>query len=90
MKAITAEGVVTEVGTEEVFSDKFKKKNLFLKVKDGDYSDEVVIEFINNNVPKLKDINVGDSLSVKFDVRGKRNASGKVFVSLAGFMVTKK
>ena len=31
----------------------------------------------------------GDRVSIKYEVRGRRATSGKIYISLSGFMLTK-
>ena len=56
---------------------------------EGQYPQEIPIDFINKSMDKVAGVTRGDRVSVKYEVRGKRANNGKLYISLSGFMLTK-
>lgn len=84
----TVVGTVLSVGQKETFSEKFSKVTLELKT-DGQYPQELAIDFANKSIDKVEGVTHGDRVSIKYEVRGRRATSGKIYISLSGFMLTK-
>jgi hypothetical protein len=81
------------VGAEVVKSDKFKVRQLVVKDDSNpQYPNYVEFQFSNKNCDKLNGINVGDEITVDYNLRGREwtNPQGEVkyFNSLDGWRVT--
>jgi hypothetical protein len=88
-------GVIQKVGEIKEFGSKgFKSLKWVLKIPDGEYPQSVEFESTQKNAENFAKFNkVGDSVEVKFNLRGKEwtNKQGELvyFNSLNAWMVTK-
>jgi hypothetical protein len=73
MNSFEITGEVVFIG-EEVFRNdgKFRKKELVIRVKDGEYTTEPPISFINKKIQLLDGIHVGDNVLVTFSIGGRK------------------
>jgi single-strand DNA-binding protein len=85
--AYEVSGSVDEIKEPQTFASGFTKRELILTVQDGKYDQTVVFEFLQDSVSKLDDIKEGDSVSVTFDLRGRRH-NDRVFNSLVGWKIS--
>jgi len=86
-------GVAHIVGAEEVKSDKFKSRKLVVKDDSNpQYPNFVEFQFANKNCDKLNGINIGDEVTVDYNLRGREWTSPqgevKYFNTLDGWKVT--
>jgi len=86
-------GVAHIVGAEEVKSDKFKARRLVVKDDSNpQYPNLVEFQFANKYCDKLNEINVGDEITVDYNLRGREWTSPqgeiKYFNTLDGWKVT--
>lgn len=86
-------GVAHIVSAEEVKSDKFKARRLVLKDDSNpQYPNYVEFQFANKNCDKLNGVNVGDEVTVDYNLRGREWTSPqgevKYFNTLDGWKVT--
>ena len=86
-------GVAHIVGAEEVKSDKFKSRKLVVKDDSNpQYPNFVEFQFSNKNCDKLNGINIGDEVTVDYNLRGREWTSPqgevKYFNTLDGWKVT--
>ena len=86
-------GVAHIVGAEEVKSDKFKSRKLVVKDDSNpQYPNFVEFQFANKNCEKLNGINIGDEVTVDYNLRGREWTSPqgevKYFNTLDGWKVT--
>lgn len=82
----TLTGRIAAIGTTETISERMRKRDLIIDTDDGQYSQVIKFEFINDNVTKLDTLNIGQSVTVHFNLRG-RKYNEKYFVQLAGWKV---
>ena len=70
--AYEATGTVYKVLPTETFDSGFRKRVLVLATdEDGDYPQFVPFEFTQDNTSKLDGVSVGQTATVKFDLRGR-------------------
>lgn len=86
-------GVAHIVGDEIVKSDKFKVRTLVVKDDSNpQYPNFVEFQFSNKNCEKLNGINIGDEVTVDYNLRGREWTSPtgeiKYFNTLDGWKVT--
>ena len=86
-------GVAHIVGAEKVKSDKFKSRKLVVKDDSNpQYPNFVEFQFANKNCEKLNGINIGDEVTVDYNLRGREWTSPqgevKYFNTLDGWKVT--
>jgi len=69
---IVLAGTVVEVFEEQKISDSFKKRLIKLDIdEDTDYSQRVVVEFVNDKCQYLSKFNAGDYVTIDVNIRGK-------------------
>jgi len=71
MEGIKIEGAVVHVGDEIRVNDKFKKRELVVKT-DGEYSQEMLIEFAQDKVDLLDVVLPNQRVAVHVNLRGRR------------------
>ncbi len=78
-------GKIKQIGEEQIISDKFKKRTLWIETS-GDYPQTIEFQAANNQCGLLNNLNEGDAVNVHFNLRGRSwtNADGveKVFNTL--------
>jgi len=79
-------GKVMELKEVQTFPSGFCKRELIIEVEDEKYPQTISLEWLNDNIDKLDDINVGDVVKVTFDLRG-RETKGRVYNSLVGWKI---
>jgi len=94
--SIALVGTVIEVFETQKISDRFEKRLLKMdidedtKTADHDYSQRVVVEFLNDKTPLLNKYSAGDKVTVDINIRGKDfEKDGKVsnFTKLNGWRI---
>ena len=76
--SIVLVGTVREVKEKQNISDKFSKRMLWMDIdEDGEYKQQIEVEFVNDHCAKLNGINVGDHVTVDVNIRGKEFESKK-------------
>lgn len=78
------QGTVKEVGSTETFNSGSSKKSLVLTVKNGQYEDDLALDFWKDKVDLLNQVSIGDSVEVNFDVRS-REYNGKYYTNCNGY-----
>ena len=80
--------IKTEVTT---YSEKFKKAELIIETEDK-YPQTLCVEFINESISCIEDININDKVEVSINIRGRQWTSPKnevkYFTSLSGWQVS--
>lgn len=84
-------GIIERIGEEQVF-DTFRKKEIVIKVPDGDYSNNYGIEFANDNISKLDQYKPGEQVIISAGLNGRdwespKDGKIKNFLSLRGFKI---
>ena len=64
----------------------FYKTEVVLAVADGAYTQEIPIEFVKDNADHVKDLSIGDEITVSFNIKG-RKWNDRRFLSLDGWKV---
>lgn len=76
--SITLTGTVKKVCDKQNITDTFSKRMLWMDIdEDGDYPQEIEVEFVNDHCAKLNGIKVGEQVSVDVNIRGKEFESRK-------------
>lgn len=82
-------GIVTELFQQEQINDKLQKRKIVLEVteqgSDRYYTNHYPIEFLNKNIGLLDGVSVGDEITLSVNVKGKKTATGKYFISIEAF-----
>lgn len=70
----------------KTFDSGFTKREMVVIVEDGKYPQEINIEFIQDKVSLLDSLQVGQEVTVTFDIRG-REYNGRYFNNLQGWKI---
>ena len=74
-------GKVKLVQDAQTFDSGFTKREMVVTVEDGKYPQEINLEFLQDRVSLLDAIQVGQEVTVSFDIRG-REYNGRYFNNL--------
>ena len=80
-------GTVKVIMEPQTFQSGFSKREFVLMVEDGKYPQEIALECVKDRISLLESINVGDVVTVSFDIRG-REYNGRYFNNLIAWKVT--
>ena len=88
-------GVIYNIGDTQNISDKFKKRDFVLEIKNNEaYVQKVLFTLILDKVDTIDSCKVGDQVEVDFNLQGKEwtSPSGEVkfFNTLSVYGITKK
>lgn len=90
MSNLSLIGEIVDIHQTEEVSDSFKKRNLIIKTE-GQYSQTLLIEFVQDKVDILDNYIVGEKVEVFFNIRGRvyedKGGVKKYFTSLSGWKV---
>lgn len=78
------EGKVKLVNETQTFSSGFSKREIVVSVPDGNYTQDICIEFVKDKTDLLDNVKSGDQVSINFDIKG-REYSGKYYNNLQGW-----
>lgn len=82
-------GVVKLVQDVETFKGgSFTKRGLVVTVEDGKFPQDILLEFVQDKVSLLEDVQVGDDVQVTFNLRG-REYNGRYFNNLQAWRLQK-
>ncbi len=70
----------------KTFDSGFTKREMVVVVDDGRYPQEINLEFVQDKVSLLDDLQPGQQVTVTFDIRG-REYNGRYFNNLQGWRV---
>jgi single-strand DNA-binding protein len=80
-------GKIKLIQEPKSFNSGFTKREMVVIVEDGKYPQEINIEFVQDKVGLLDNLQVGQDVTVAFDIRG-REYNGRYFNNLNGWKVT--
>ncbi len=82
-------GVVKLVQEVETFKNgSFTKRGVVVTVEDGKFPQDILIEFVQDKVSLLENVNTGDDVQITFNIRG-REYNGRYFNNLQGWRLEK-
>ena len=70
----------------QTFGSGFTKREMVVVVEDGKYPQEINLEFVQDKVSLLDNIQPGQEVTVTFDIRG-REYNGRYFNNLQGWKI---
>ena len=79
-------GKIKIIQEEKTFDSGFTKREMVVIVEDGKYPQEINIEFVQDKVALLDALQVGQEVTVTFDIRG-REYNGRYFNNLQGWKI---
>jgi single-strand DNA-binding protein len=79
-------GKIKLIQDAKAFDSGFTKREMVVIVEDGKYPQEINIEFIQDKIALLDSLQVGNEVTVTFDIRG-REYNGRYFNNLQGWKI---
>lgn len=79
-------GKVKLIQAVQTFGSGFTKREMVVIVQDGKYPQEINLEFVQDKVRLLDNLQVGQEVTVTFDIRG-REYNGRYFNNLQGWKI---
>ena len=79
-------GKIKVILEPKTFDSGFTKREVVVTVDDGKYPQDICLEFVQDKVSLLDDVDVGEGVTVSFDIRG-REYNGRYFNNLQGWKV---
>ena len=80
-------GKIKLIQEAKTFDSGFTKREMVVVVEDGKYPQEINIEFVQDKVGLLENLQPGQEVTVSFDIRG-REYNGRYFNNLQGWKIT--
>lgn len=79
-------GKVKLIQEAQTFSSGFTKREMVVTVEDGNYPQDISLEFLKDKISLLDGVSVGQNVTVTFDLRG-REYNGRYFNNLVGWKI---
>lgn len=79
-------GKVKLIQAAQTFDSGFTKREMVVTVSDGKYPQEINLEFVQDKVRLLDNLEIGQEVTVTFDIRG-REYNGRYFNNLQGWKI---
>jgi single-strand DNA-binding protein len=79
-------GKIKLVQEAKTFDSGFTKREMVVIVEDDRYPQEINLEFVQDKVSLLDNLQVGQEVTVTFDIRG-REYNGRYFNNLQGWKI---
>jgi single-strand DNA-binding protein len=79
-------GKIKIIQEAKTFDSGFTKREMVVIVEDGKYPQEINIEFVQEKISLLDNLQVGQEVTVTFDIRG-REYNGRYFNNLQGWKI---
>ncbi len=79
-------GNVKLIQDAQTFGSGFTKREMVVTVPDGKYPQDINLEFVQDKVSLLDTLQVGQEVTVTFDIRG-REYNGRYFNNLQGWKI---
>ena len=80
------EGTVKLLQEPQSFSSGFTKREIVLNVQDGQYIQEICIEFVQDKVALLDNVVADQKITISFNIKG-REYNGRYYNNLQGWSV---
>ena len=79
-------GKIKLIQEAKTFDSGFTKREMVVIVEDGKYPQEINLEFVQDKISLLDNLQPGQEVTVTFDIRG-REYNGRYFNNLQGWKV---
>ena len=85
-------GVIKRINDTQEVSDKFKKREFVVTTKDGEYTQDIGMEFIQDSVGMLDQYKNGEIVSVEVNLKGRdwespKDGSIRNFITLQAWKI---
>lgn len=79
-------GKIKLIQDPQTFNSGFTKREMVVTVEDGNYPQDINLEFIKDKISLLDELQPGQEVTVSFDIRG-REYNGRYFNNLQGWKI---
>ncbi len=79
-------GKIKLIQDPKTFDSGFTKREMVVTVEDGKYPQDINLEFVQDKVALLENLQPGQEVTVSFDIRG-REYNGRYYNNLQGWKV---
>ena len=79
-------GKIKLIQETQTFNSGFSKREMVVTVEDGNYPQDISLEFLKEKISLLDSLSVGQIVTVSFDIRG-REYNGRYFNNLVGWKI---
>ena len=79
-------GTIKLIQDPKTFDSGFTKREIVVTVEDGNYPQDICLEFVQDKVSLLDDVKMGQDVTVTFDIRG-REYNGRYYNNLQGWRI---
>ena len=79
-------GKIKLIQDAQTFSSGFTKREMVVTVEEGNYPQDINLEFLKDKISLLDNLSVGQQVTVGFDIRG-REYNGRYFNNLVGWRI---
>ena len=80
-------GTVKAILEAKTFDSGFSVREFVVTIEDGKYPQHIKLQFVNDKVALLDDVNEGDTVTVDFFING-RESNGNYWNSLTAWRIT--
>lgn len=80
-------GKIKLIQDEQQFNSGFRKREMVVTVEDGKYSQDILLEFLQDKIELLNGFKPGQEVTVSFNIRG-REYNGRYFNNLAAWKIS--
>ena len=79
-------GKIKVIQDPQTFNSGFTKREMVVTVEEGKYPQDINLEFVQEKVNLLNELNVGQTVTVTFDIRGREH-NGRYYNNLQGWKI---
>lgn len=79
-------GKVKLIQAVQEFASGFSKQEMVVTVEEGNYPQDINLEFLKDKISLLSGLSAGDEVKVSFDIRG-REYNGRYYNNLVGWKI---
>lgn len=88
MSAFELKGKITHINPVQEFPSGFSKREFVIEMQDGKYPQAIKFDCIKEKAALLDDVQIGDEVTVHFDIRGSEY-KGRHYVNLHAWKLLK-
>ena len=79
-------GKIKLIQDEQSFPSGFSKREMVVTVEDGNYPQDISLEFVKDKARLLDDLQPGEEVTVSFDIRGREH-NGRYYNNLQAWKI---
>ena len=88
---IELKGSIKLIFAEQQVSDNFSKKDIVVTIEeDSEYAQDIIVQASNSKIGLLKEVQPGNKVIVKCNLRGYKSKDGKYFTQLTLWAIENK